>query len=82
MIGNLANMIGSQIQPQQSPISTQQPAIEKVGNPNPFNGNPFVNSKMANSATFGKNMAVPGGFFAGYYNGRPNIVGSKLFVEV
>ena len=82
MIGNLANMINRQVQPQQTQVSTQQPAVQKVGNPNPFNGNPFVSPKMTNSSTFGMNMAVPGGFFAGYYNGQPNIVGAKLFIEV
>ena len=26
--------------------------------------------------------AVKGGYFAGYYNGKQNIVGRRLFVEV
>lgn len=83
MVSQLANFIGNQIsQPQQAPVK-QAVAPIKVGNPNPFNGNPFVAGKVAeNSQTFGKNMPVPGGFFAGYHNGQPNIVGAKLFVEI
>lgn len=88
MVSQLANFIGSQImqpkqQPQQLPVKEAKPAVQKVGNPNPFNGNPFVTANLANnSQTFGKNMPVPGGFFAGYHNGQPNIVGAKLFVEI
>ncbi|MEI8378120.1 MAG: hypothetical protein WCF95_06245 [bacterium] len=90
MVGHLANFIGgSQMQPQTQPQTQQaqvtqaKPAVKKVGNPNPFNGNPFVTSKLnETSQTFGKNMPVQGGFFAGYHNGQPNIVGSKLFIEI
>lgn len=83
MVGQLANYVGSQIsQPQQAPVK-QAGAVQKVGNPNPFNGNPFVaNNAASSSQTFGKNMPVEGGFFAGYHNGQPNIVGAKLFVEI
>ena len=31
---------------------------------------------------YAKNRPVKGGYFAGYYNGKPNIVGQRLFVEV
>ena len=31
---------------------------------------------------YAKNKPVQGGYFAGYYNGKPNIVGTRLFVEV
>ena len=83
MVSQLANFIGSQMQPKQAPVTEAKPLVKKVGNPNPFNGNPFVTGKMAeNTQTFGKNMPVPGGFFAGYHNGQPNIVGAKLFVEI
>ena len=46
--------------------------------------NPFVNynGHTYNSATYGKNTPVRGGYFAGYYNGKQNIVGQRLFVEV
>lgn len=41
--------------------------------------NPFVNYS---TNTYAKNNPVRGGYFAGYYNGRQNIVGQRLFIEV
>lgn len=46
---------------------------------NPF-GNPFVNSRSY--AGYAQNRPVSGGYFAGYYNNKPNIVGQRLFLEV
>ena len=50
---------------------------------NPFaSGNPFVNSNRENLfANYGQNRPVIGGYFAGYYNNQPNIVGRRLFIE-
>lgn len=50
---------------------------------NPFaSNNPFVNANRDNPfATYGQNRPVPGGYFAGYYNNKPNIVGRRLFIE-
>ena len=50
---------------------------------NPFtSNNPFVNSNHENPfATYGQNHPVAGGYFAGYYNNQPNIVGRRLFIE-
>jgi hypothetical protein len=52
---------------------------------NPF-ANPFLSQtleQMNNRNEFyGKNQPFAGGYFAGYYNDKPNIVGRKLFVEV
>ena len=50
---------------------------------NPFApNNPFVNSNSSNPfATYGQNRPVAGGYFAGYYNNQPNIVGRRLFIE-
>lgn len=50
---------------------------------NPFaSNNPFVNSNHDNPfATYGQNRPVAGGYFAGYYNNQPNIVGRRLFIE-
>ena len=50
---------------------------------NPFaSGNPFVSSNHDNPfATYGQNRPVVGGYFAGYYNNKPNIVGRRLFIE-
>jgi len=53
----------------------------------PVSGNPFANPFMAstnqnnNYQTYAKNRPVQGGYFAGYYNGKANIVGQRLFVE-
>ena len=51
---------------------------------NPFaSNNPFVNSNHENPfANYGQNRPVIGGYFAGYYNNQPNIVGRRLFIEV
>ena len=50
---------------------------------NPFaSNNPFVHSNHENPfATYGQNRPVIGGYFAGYYNNQPNIVGRRLFIE-
>jgi len=45
---------------------------------NPF-GNPFVKRSYSGYA---QNRPVAGGYFAGYYNNKPNIVGQRLFLEV
>ncbi len=46
-------------------------------------GNPFISSAAsAKSEFYAKNKPVQGGYFAGYYNGKPNIVGQRLFIEI
>ena len=75
-----------------SRVFTSAPAVQtgaiartKVSS-NPFasaSGNPFVTAQNANPfAHYGQNKPVPGGYFAGYYNNQPNIVGRRLFIEV
>ena len=51
---------------------------------NPYSNNPFVNYNgyQYSSSTYAKNKPVSGGYFAGYYNGKQNIVGRRLFIEV
>ena len=44
--------------------------------------NPFVNYNGYHANTYAKNNPVRGGYFAGYYNDRQNIVGQRLFIEV
>ncbi len=54
-------------------------------NSNPFansSGSMFISSGRSNSLNYAKNRPVEGGYFAGYYNDKPNIVGRKLFIEV
>ena len=53
-----------------------------VRSTNPFSNNPFVNYNGYGINTYAKNNPVRGGYFAGYYNGKQNIVGRRLFVEV
>lgn len=74
----LANVLSS------APL-TKTPTIRKTSS-NPFAagaGNPFVSSQNSNPFEFyGQNRPVAGGYFAGYYNNQPNIVGRRLFIEV
>ena len=44
--------------------------------------NPFVNYNGYSANSYAKNNPVRGGYFAGYYNGKQNIVGQRLFIEV
>ncbi|MDD3436040.1 MAG: hypothetical protein PHC64_02700 [Candidatus Gastranaerophilales bacterium] len=53
-------------------------AITPTSN-NPF-ANPFVTANNRNYY-YAKNNPVQGGYFAGYYNGKANIVGQRLFIE-
>ncbi len=60
--------------------------VTRAAGANPFassSGNPFVTPHNSNPfANYGQNRPVPGGYFAGYYNNQPNIVGRRLFIEV
>lgn len=58
-------------------VATTQGTLTVSGNP--F-GNPFVNSRSYTG--YAQNKPVAGGYFAGYYNNKPNIVGQRLFLEV
>ena len=64
----------------------QAGAVTHTRSSNPFaqvSGNPFVSSQGSNPfANYGQNKPVVGGYFAGYYNNQPNIVGRRLFIEV
>ena len=66
--------------------TVQSGSISNVRTSNPFaqtSGNPFVTAQGSNPfANYGQNKPVAGGYFAGYYNNRPNIVGRRLFIEV
>lgn len=78
MVVNIVNFLSKAIANNSIPKST---AVTPVTN-NPF-ANPFVTTKtQANYySTYAKNNPVQGGYFAGYYNGKTNIVGRRLFVE-
>ena len=49
---------------------------------NTVSGNPFGNPFIKSYSGYAQNKPVSGGYFAGYYNNKPNIVGQRLFVEV
>ena len=82
MLSNLVSLITKSLS---STNTTSVKTISQKSN-NPFsqseNENPFLTTTFGSSATYGKNQPVAGGYFAGYYNGKPNIVGRKLFIEV
>ena len=61
-------------------VSTASVGTQSVSG-NPF-GNPFVNPGRYSYSGYAKNKPVAGGYFAGYYNNKPNIVGQRLFLEV
>ena len=65
-----------------APAVTTTKTTGVVSSGNPF-ANPFVTAGGRTlSATYAQNRPVSGGYFAGYYNNKPNIVGQRLFVEV
>lgn len=81
MIQSLVGYISKALTP------TKSTAISSVKSTsvNPFanqSTNPFMQKSDANQSFYGKNNPVRGGYFAGYYNGKPNIVGRRLFLEV
>ena len=62
-----------------NPLTQTGAVTQAKRSSNPFaqaSGNPFV------SRNYGQNRPVAGGYFAGYYNNQPNIVGRRLFIEV
>ncbi len=83
MLTNLVSMITKSLS---STNQLAQISKTETKSYNPFksdeNANPFLATSFGSSATYGKNQPVSGGYFAGYYNGKPNIVGRKLFIEV
>lgn len=75
MINNLRNLVSQVFY---APASTQTTAVEQRTQNNPFE-NPFIQPQK--SSSYAVNKPVKGGYFAGYYNGKPNIVGRRLFIE-
>jgi len=74
MINSLKNMVSQVFY---APIAQQSTTVVSNSN-NPFE-NPFVQAPTRNN--YAVNRPVKGGYFAGYYNGKPNIVGRRLFIE-
>ena len=80
MFTEIVNLLSRTLQPKST-----FPVKKTTVSQNPFAtqmSNPFVTSFSGNSNPYyGKNRPVAGGYFAGYYNGKPNIVGTRLFIE-
>ncbi|EKE03877.1 MAG: hypothetical protein ACD_20C00134G0004 [uncultured bacterium] len=78
VLNNITNFVNRVFQPAQTkaitPVRTNQSY-------NPFSSH-FLQSQEQEKKSYGKNNPIYGGFFAGYYNGKPNIVGTRLFLEV
>lgn len=74
------NLVNFFMQPQAVGNVNISPMIESSKSA----GNPFISATAttAKSEFYAKNKPVKGGYFAGYYNGKPNIVGQRLFIEV
>ncbi len=78
MINGLRNMLSQVLY---APSATSAQSVSSVNiNSNPFM-NPFMQQTTQRSVTYGVNRPVKGGYFAGYIDGRPNIVGRRLFIE-
>jgi len=69
-------------------MSTQAPMVTtpvRQKSSNPF-ANPFLSQNLEimnnQESSYGKNKPSQTGYFAGYYNDKPNIVGRRLFIEI
>lgn len=81
-MAGIVNMIANMLVPAKTVVSAPVRTGIKTEAMNPY-ANPFVSVKGSNPfANYAKNKPVAGGYFAGYYNNKPNIVGQRLFVEV
>ena len=75
MINGLQNLISKVFYP----AVPQTTILTEAKSNNPF-ANPFMKDSLKDF--YGKNTPVKGGYFAGYHNNKPNIVGRRLFIEV
>lgn len=80
MVANIVNLLSKAVSAKNI-SSTKRIAPSKAAT-NPF-ANPFVSTNgQRSAASYAKNKPVQGGYFAGYHNGKANIVGQRLFLEV
>lgn len=82
MLSNLVSMITKSLSTSTALAPVKETSVKSN---NPFSNesnNPFLTTSFGSSASYGKNRPISGGYFAGYYNGKPNIVGRRLFIEV
>ncbi len=76
MVVNIVNLLSRAFTSNGVQTST---AVTPVTN-NPF-AKPVSAPSQRNYTIYAQNKPVQGGYFAGYYNGKQNIVGQRLFVE-
>ena len=76
-MAGIVNLLSNLFVPQ-----TTQVVAPVRSSSNPYANNPFVNYNGNILNSYAKNAPVRGGYFAGYYNGKQNIVGQRLFIEV
>lgn len=80
MVANIVNLLSKALTTRTVQKNTSVSRV--VPGSNPF-ANPFVAPATTDSfLTYAKNKPVRGGYFAGYHNGKANIVGQRLFIEV
>ena len=71
-MAGLVNLLTRALMPSQSTVV----APVRTSTSSPYDNNPFVTyNGNTISNTYGKNQPVRGGYFAGYVNGKQNIVG-------
>ena len=82
-MSDFVNLLTRVLVPAQTSHAVEIKRTNTQSSSNPFaSNNPFVRSSNENPfATYGQNKPVVGGYFAGYYNNQPNIVGRRLFIE-
>ena len=76
-MAGIVNLLSQMFVPQSTAVT-----VPVRNNNNPYSNNPFVSYNGNNLNNYAKNSPVRGGYFAGYYNGKQNIVGQRLFIEV
>ena len=83
MLNNITSILSKAFTPSNQVAQVNQAsAIQKqnqVASGGTVGKNPFIQN--ATNETYGKNSPSKSGYFAGYYNGQPNIVGKRIFIE-
>lgn len=75
MLNHLRNILA---QVAYTPVQTVKTVQNQSVGYNPFETGTL---RVSYNQNYAVNKPVKGGFFAGYYNGKQNIVGRKLFVD-
>lgn len=76
MVANIVNLLAKAF----VSGNVKTTAVTRVSS-NPFSSPVTFQGSRNSYTSYAKNNPVQGGYFAGYYNGRANIVGQRLFVE-